>query len=515
MYILAIVGEAKSRRLRPEATFLANLLADFHQTAPEAEDQKSFCDKLFCGYIDVLDAQIKRMKVKQGRGSADAFWNPTLSMRSSQEFSTSKAMQSAADIKQLMDERNTWKLLYQLRQADVMLESLDSISAKMSSIDLGSALHIGMTEDQAVELLESHNTTFRVLRAVKDWLEDLAAEEELPNLEKRKGIAPRTLRSLKQGTYLGLPCSKSECHTIHLDPDATLRAGDAPFVDDDLEDEALLMKCLWKCVRSGQLEKAIDVGIERGQTWRAANLCGGTLVGALPELDASTSRWGNPFRPLWKSICWRFSNLDTPGKMVKSNTDKPPKLIHENRTKFVSFSRGVLSPTHCFQHVHSAQQVDFILHGLAVDVVYTLQQGVKALNNAVILELADLQLELTEDASVLWLKKGRHVRRKHVNCHVGKWSVEAMRRHVVKKQKHVPIFRAHSFIEAGSPVLEQLGCHPAFWSAAVVDAKLGSALPSETPWLAAHSGEEQRKLERAVCVARNGNCYALIYVLSS
>nr|CCA22713.1 conserved hypothetical protein [Albugo laibachii Nc14] len=316
----ASVGKALSRRVRPEETLFANMLADFHQTAPEAEDQKSFCDKLLCGYVDVLDAQIKRMKVKQGRGSADAFLNPALSMRSSQEFSTSKAMQSAADIKQLMDERNTWKLLYQLRQADVMLESLDSISAKMSSIDLGSALHIGMTEDQAVELLESHNTTFRVLRAVKDWLEDLAAEEELPNLEKRKGIAPRTLRSLKQGTYLGLPCSKSECHTIDLDPDATLRAGDAPFVDDDLEDEALLMKCLWKCVRSGQLERAIDVCIERGQAWRAASLSGGTPVGASPEQDASISRWGNPFRPLWKSICWRFSNLDTPGKMVKSNS---------------------------------------------------------------------------------------------------------------------------------------------------------------------------------------------------
>nr|CCA18568.1 AlNc14C52G4083 [Albugo laibachii Nc14] len=85
-----------------------------------------------------------------------------------------------------------------------------------------------------------------------------------------------------------------------------------------------------------------------------------------------------------------------------------------------------------------------------------------------------------------------------------------MRRHVVKKQKHVPISRAHSFIETVYPVLEQLGCHPAFWNAAVVDAKLGIALSSETPWLVARSDEEQRTLERAVCVARNGNRYALI-----
>nr|CCA19379.1 AlNc14C70G4820 [Albugo laibachii Nc14] len=81
---------------------------------------------------------------------------------------------------------------------------------------------------------------------------------------------------------------------------------------------------------------------------------------------------------------------------------------------------GVLCPTRCFQHVHSAQQVDFILHGMAVDVVYTLQQGVKALDDVGIPEFADLQLELTEDASVLWLQKGRRARRKHVNCHVGK-----------------------------------------------------------------------------------------------
>ena len=102
------------------------------------------------------------------------------------------------------------------------------------------------------------------------------------------------------------------------------------------------------------------------------------------------------------------------------------------------------------------------MHGLAVDVVYTLQQGVKALNNAVILELADLQLELTDDASVLWLQIGSRVWRKHVKCHVGKWSVDEMRRNVVKKQKNVTISRVHSFIEAGIPVLEQIGCHPIF-----------------------------------------------------
>nr|CCA27252.1 AlNc14C486G11906 [Albugo laibachii Nc14] len=62
---------------------------------------------------------------------------------------------------------------------------------------------------------------------------------------------------------------------------------------------------------------------------------------------------------------------------------------------------GVLCPTHCFQHVHSAQQLDFFLHGLAVDVVYTLQQGFKAFDDEAILELADFQLEKKDDASVL------------------------------------------------------------------------------------------------------------------
>ncbi|CCI39822.1 unnamed protein product [Albugo candida] len=320
--IPASVGEALSWRIRPEETFFANMLADFHETAPDAEDQKILCDKLLCGYIDALDAQIKRLKVKQGRVNCDASWKPTLSIRSSQESLNIKPIQFADEITQLRDERNTWKLLYQLRQADMTLESMDSISTKISMIDLdlGSAIHFGMTEDEAVELLESHNTTFRVLRAVKDWLEDLAAEEELTNLERRKGIAPRTLRSLKKGTYLGLPYSKTDSQTVYLDPDATLRVGDADYLDDDLEDEASLMKCLWKCVRSGQLERAIDICTERGQAWRAASLSGGTPVGASIERDASISRWGNPFRPLWKSICWRFSNLETPGKMVKSNS---------------------------------------------------------------------------------------------------------------------------------------------------------------------------------------------------
>nr|CCA26636.1 AlNc14C397G11337 [Albugo laibachii Nc14] len=128
-----------------------------------------------------------------------------------------------------------------------------------------------------------------------------------------------------------------------------------------------------------------------------------------------------------------------------------------NDSRFCYRFPGVLCPTHCFQHIHSARQVDFFLHGLAVDVVYTLQQGVKALDDEAILELADLQLELTDDASILWLQIGRRVRQKHVNCHVGKWSVEAIRRHAVKKQKHVLIFCAHFFIGAEIPVLEQLG----------------------------------------------------------
>ena len=73
-----------------------------------------------------------------------------------------------------------------------------------------------------------------------------------------------------------------------------------------------------------------------------------------------------------------------------------------------------------FRHVHSAQQLDFLLYDWGVDVVYTLQQSVKALDDAAILDLADLQLELTDDASFLWLQIGRRVLQGFVKCNVGK-----------------------------------------------------------------------------------------------
>nr|CCA18856.1 AlNc14C57G4321 [Albugo laibachii Nc14] len=53
-------------------------------------------------------------------------------------------------------------------------------------------------------------------------------------------------------------------------------------------------------------------------------------------------------------------------------------------TRSTSLLRVASSPE---EHVHSAQQLDFFLHGLAVDVVYTLQQGVKAFDDAAILEI--------------------------------------------------------------------------------------------------------------------------------
>ncbi|KAF1783574.1 Nuclear pore protein [Phytophthora cactorum] len=83
------------------------------------------------------------------------------------------------------------------------------------------------------------------------------------------------------------------------------------------------MKALWLYVRAGRMDDAIDLCIRLGQSWRAASLSGGNPVGASEtneRQDLSLERWGNPFRALWKSMCWRLSEQNADGKLSKSNS---------------------------------------------------------------------------------------------------------------------------------------------------------------------------------------------------
>ena len=130
------------------------------------------------------------------------------------------------------------------------------------------------------------------------------------------------------------PVSSSD--VAALDPDAPLRhtvapgmavpshwrrlsAAPNPTGTDDHNDELMLLLDIWKDIRQGHLQSAIEQCEARSSYWRAALLQGGHLHGRLhnPADDenhnhaatapgANVEDWGNPERALWLRTCWEL-----------------------------------------------------------------------------------------------------------------------------------------------------------------------------------------------------------------
>ncbi|KAG3227230.1 hypothetical protein PC129_g2227 [Phytophthora cactorum] len=296
-------GDLFSRHVRPEEASFAEMAADFYENLKDVEDSDLYCEKLLSGYIGVLQNRLEKLEASlAGSSKARA---PTLAQKRLQN-----------DIKELRDERNTWRLLFELRQVCHMNKDMaDGEDTLMMFGAETEELRFEMLEDDAVRLLETRNETFKIQKAVKAWLESMALESTIKLSDKRDASGSRTLRMIKKQVYPD--------EEVHMDPDAVVRDGDAHILPDDLEDEAELMKALWLYVRAGRMDDAIDLCIRLGQSWRAASLSGGNPVGASEtneRQDLSLERWGNPFRALWKSMCWRLSEQNADGKLSKSNS---------------------------------------------------------------------------------------------------------------------------------------------------------------------------------------------------
>ncbi|KAF4145296.1 Nuclear pore domain-containing protein [Phytophthora infestans] len=295
-------GDLFSRHVRPEEASFAEMAADFYANLKDVEDSDLYCEKLLRGYIGVLQNRLERLEASLA-GSSKA------------RASTVAQQRLQNDITELRDERNTWRLLFELRQVCHMNKDMaDGEDALMMLGAETEELRFEMLEDDAVRLLETRNETFKIQKAVKTWLESMALESTIKLSDKRDASGSRTLRMMKKQVF---PAQ------VQMDPDAVVRDGDAHILPDDLEDEAELMKALWLYVRAGRMDDAIDLCIRLGQSWRAASLSGGTPVGASEtndRQDLSLERWGNPFRALWKTMCWRLSEQNAGGKLSKSNT---------------------------------------------------------------------------------------------------------------------------------------------------------------------------------------------------
>ncbi|KAF1330082.1 Nuclear pore complex protein, partial [Globisporangium splendens] len=279
-------AETLSRHVRPEEANFAEIASDFYEHLENVQNTDLYCENLLKGYIDVLQTRLEHLEATaQGKYAG-----------------TRQRLRE--DIQELRDERNTWRLLYELRQIchtdDAEDENDDN---PMLSAEGDEELHFDMLEDDAIRLLETRNENFKIQSVVKSWLETIALEKTVAISEKRGMSGSRTLKLMKKNLI-----NKEE--VVHLDPDAVLREGDEFILEDDAEDEAELMKSVWLFIRAGKISDAVDLCIRLGQAWRAASLSGGTPLGvseSSERKDMALDRWGNPFRAFWKTTCWKFS----------------------------------------------------------------------------------------------------------------------------------------------------------------------------------------------------------------
>ncbi|KAG7385328.1 hypothetical protein PHYPSEUDO_001630 [Phytophthora pseudosyringae] len=297
-------GDLFSRRVRPEEASFAEMAADFYENLKDVENSDLYCEKLLSGYIGVLQNRLEKLEAALS-GTSKARGTPALAQKRLQN-----------DVKELRDERNTWRLLFELRQVcHTNKEMTDGEDSLMMIGAETEELRFEMLEDDAVRLLETRNEAFKIQRAVKAWLESMALENTIKLSDKRDASGSRTLKMMKKQVFPG--------EEVRMDPDAVVRDGDDHVLPDDLEDEAELMKALWLYVRAGRMDDAIDLCIRLGQSWRAASLSGGNPIGASEtneREDLSLERWGNPFRALWKSMCWRLSEQNDGRKLSKSSS---------------------------------------------------------------------------------------------------------------------------------------------------------------------------------------------------
>lgn len=294
-------AETLSRQTRPEEANFAEIAADFYDHLPSVQNTDLYCEKLLSGYMDVLQTRLESLE-------AAATARPRL----------------LTDVKELRDERNTWHLLLALRQICRSDTGDDNDTGDNDTLmrvsDSTEELHFDMMEDDAVRVYETRTESYRIQTAVKVWLETMAREHTAPLSDKdTRTHGSRTLKLAKKGLL------HSEHSVVHFDPDAGLRDGDEHVLADDAEDEAALLQRVWQFVRAGRVSDAAELCVHAGQAWRAASLTGGTLLGASatserPRDEPALERYGNPFRALWKTACWKLSEASPQRKLTKGSS---------------------------------------------------------------------------------------------------------------------------------------------------------------------------------------------------
>ncbi|CAL4110881.1 unnamed protein product, partial [Meganyctiphanes norvegica] len=208
---------------------------------------------------------------------------------------------------QLLNERNTWRLLgslYVERMADECKD--DDMDKDLSKLN---------TDQTIIDTFFDTNRTIKEAQTVIDWLEKNAADSfdkfyDHVEYHGDNHIAyENTLKTLKSKQAGGLPLMGARALVTSLDPDSSMRQG-RPLHDLDQEKELLILRNVFAHVRSGQIELAQDLLVRSGQQWRAATLEGWRLHHDNNPSDPSQRNAikGNPYRDVWKAVAWGIAS---------------------------------------------------------------------------------------------------------------------------------------------------------------------------------------------------------------
>lgn len=243
------------------------------------------------------------------------------------------AVAAAASVShELSLERDTWALLLLLNAAeDENADIRGIVREKVSRGDPSPFDPPGpdASDQEVMERMRSRDTEFRRTEAVVEWLQSATCDRldvNAPAVGVTRGGGAgwsATLESIASGGGGGGGRGqKSEVEEMH--PDANLRrvngagvggggegGGDAvkvmPLVGQDDLDEEELLRTVWMLVRAGELRRAKELCVDRGQPWRAAAMAGGAVVGSRKEGHGEEDGAAYfPGQALWQEMCWQL-----------------------------------------------------------------------------------------------------------------------------------------------------------------------------------------------------------------
>ncbi|XP_019849419.1 PREDICTED: nuclear pore complex protein Nup107-like isoform X1 [Amphimedon queenslandica] len=203
-------------------------------------------------------------------------------------------------LRELQLERDTWQLmrgLYSDRLSSSEEEEEDMIEREL----------LPRTDKSIIEDFYSSDKFIRQAQIVVDWLEDIASRQ-LSNFPAK--VKYYTDSVSWESTLHDVQHNLNTEHIVtELDPDGPSRQK-RHLSDLDEKDEASLAKHLFECVRAGDINKAQELCLHCGQSWKSATLDGWKLYhdpNLLKGIDSELEEVeGNLGRTLWKSSCWEL-----------------------------------------------------------------------------------------------------------------------------------------------------------------------------------------------------------------